>query len=331
MRRGKIAALYQRMPVDGDVGIEIEMEGVGLAGTQHEGMRKHGDAWPWAFKQDGSLRGESCEWVLYQPVNKAKVTETLAMLWAAKDKVGAEFNPSRRCGVHIHMNVQQLSEQQVWNLIGTYLFFENILVRWAGESREGNLFCLRASDAHELVDMLARVRLSGSFLPHMNDHVRYASVNINSIGRYGSLEFRALGTPADPQRIAQWVRMLYCIRDFSLEFKNLKDMLYKLSAADAKEFITGVFGPRSVLRHIEDADVLLREGMRNVQDMLVTTPNQMRNNVNLPPQGWHVFDPDGPQPRRAMYQPQKWYADDGVEMDEPQDPEPDWDAEEDEG
>jgi hypothetical protein len=306
MRKRKIVDLYDVRAQAGDVGIEIEMEGVGLAMLTEHGMGKHGADWPWQYKADGSLRGESCEWVLNRPVAKDKVNTVLSMLWESKDALrGARFNPSRRCGVHIHMNVQDLTELQVFNLIGTYLAFENLMVRWAGEDRQGNLFCLRASDARELIDALVQAKQAGNLNVAMTDQIRYASVNINSIGRYGSLEFRALGTPAEPQKISQWVRMLYCIRDLSLEFKSLRDLLYTLSASNAKEMIARTFGPRSVLRNIEGKEEMLRDGMRNVQDLLITHASHMRNQMYFPGPGWHVFDPNDPQAMARWQQRQE--------------------------
>jgi hypothetical protein len=298
MRKRKILELYDLMRTDGEVGIEIEMEGKGLMRAQEWGVGKYRNEWPWAFKADGSLRGESCEWVLLKPVPRTRVNEVLGMLWEAKEQVKAEFTPSRRCGVHIHMNVQQMTEQQVWNLLGTYIAFENILVRWAGEDREGNLFCLRATDAYELIDAFAQARQKQALHAVMNDGIRYASININSIARYGSVEFRSLGTPTDPQRISQWVRMLWCVRDASEEVKDLRDLLYRFSANDARELVLRVFGQRSVLRHLDNLDEMIKDGMRHLQDMLIVQPSKMRD---LPPmmagEGWWIGNAPPPRER----------------------------------
>jgi hypothetical protein len=295
MRKQKILNLYDLRREDGEVGIEIEMEGKKLAAAQEWGIAKHGAAWPWHFKADGSLRGESCEWVLSKPVSRARVNEVLGMLWEAKDKVGGAFTPSRRCGVHIHMNVQQMTEQQVWNMLGTYIAFENVLVRFAGEDREGNLFCLRATDAYELIDAFTRARQGNMLVGIMNDQIRYASVNVNAIARYGSVEFRSLGTPTEPPRISQWIRMLYCVRDASEEIKDLKDLMYRFSANDAKELVMRVFGQRSVLRHFDGLDAMVKEGVRNLQDMLICQPSKMRDDMvnRMPQEGWHVGRPGG--------------------------------------
>src|ERR1043165_6704176 len=235
MRKGKIVHLFDRKRVDGDVGIEIEMEGTNLTGLHQHASLRHGVAYPWAFKMDGSLRGESCEWVLNSPIYKEEVPAKLAMLFDNREVVSATFTPSRRCGVHIHVNVQQMTEQAVFNFLCTYIAFEPVLVRWAGEDREGNLFCLRASDARELIDKLAQARVAGNLRNIMGDYIRYASVNINAIMRYGSVEFRALGTPTEPKKITQWVRMLYCVKELAAKFDDIRELLYALSAHDARD------------------------------------------------------------------------------------------------
>ncbi|MCI0564270.1 MAG: hypothetical protein MN733_37830, partial [Nitrososphaera sp.] len=66
MRKKKIIELYAVQPRTGEIGIEIEMEGEKLMQAQDHGIKKHGKNWPWVFKMDGSLRGESCEWVLHK-------------------------------------------------------------------------------------------------------------------------------------------------------------------------------------------------------------------------------------------------------------------------
>src|SRR5690554_4898477 len=113
-----------RLPeTQGDVGVEIEVEGSNLPRTGEH----------WIVTQDGSLRGESCEYVLRQPLSLPETKEALAYLSRRYEETGAEIADSPRCGVHIHVNCQELTIIQLYNFMTLYLILEDLLVRWCGE------------------------------------------------------------------------------------------------------------------------------------------------------------------------------------------------------
>ena len=131
--------------VAGEIGIEIEMEGQ---------MLPHIGSNTWRSEADGSLRGESIEYVLKKPVAREQVAKVLTQLQDMLAKDGAVLEPSNRCGVHVHVNAQQYTFLQVMNIVVLYLMFEDILTKFCGQHREGNYFCLRARDAGRFVEQL---------------------------------------------------------------------------------------------------------------------------------------------------------------------------------
>ncbi len=200
----------------GELGIEIEVEGDNIPPNTLKYWRK---------EQDGSLRGESGEFVLKKPLDVKGVQAALAELDQAYKDNGTEVSNSIRAGVHVHVNVQDLSVNQLMCFITTYLILENILVKWCGKSREGNLFCLRCKDAEAwlqtLETALARhdLRLLGS------DHIRYASVNLKALTQYGSIEFRAMRGTRDLDAIYQWATVLRSIKEFSKQYATPMDVM----------------------------------------------------------------------------------------------------------
>ncbi len=256
------------------IGIEIEMEGQGLATIQE---RLDGISSPknmWFQKGDGSLRGESCEWVLARPLEPIKAYEWLDRLWDMQDILTvARFQPSRRCGVHIHVNCQELTQKQVYNFIAMYLLWENILIQWAGHEREGNFFCLRGMDARYLTARLAHHRQTDQWRDLQDDLVRYAALNVGALFRFGSLEFRALPTPSNTNRtIKDWANMMIQLKRASLAVSTPRDIITKFSQLGATEYMVRVFGTNTPLLKVGKLQELGKQGMRNLQDMALLAP-----------------------------------------------------------
>ena len=257
------------------IGIEIEMEGSGLVTLQE---RMDGLATPqnmWQQKGDGSLRGESCEWILRHPLEPIKAYEWLDRLWDMENIIkGVRFKPSRRCGVHIHINCQEMTQKQVYNFISMYLLWENVLIRWAGQEREGNFFCLRGMDARYLTARLAQHHKNTQWRELPDELVRYAAMNVGALFRYGSLEFRALPTPAITNKpIKDWANMLLQIKAAAADITNPNQIITRFSQLGATEYLVRVFGPTTPLLKIGALQELGKQGMRNLQDVLLLQPS----------------------------------------------------------
>lgn len=269
-------ALAQFNPVQeklGDVGIEVEMEGDGLP---TRGIRG------WTTKPEGSLRGEAAEYVLSEPCIEEEVDPLLTRLWDTFRLKRAVLHPSNRCSVHVHINVQRMTEVQVFNFITLYLIAEDALVNWCGEGRVGNLFCLRARDAEFVIDSLEETSVDGLWHRlHTND-LRYAALNCKALGDFGSLEFRSLRGTDDPGIIKTWVSILLRLREAALRYDFPNNILDGFSAGGEEAFCREVFG-----KHFEElfnyegwrGDV--RSGMRRCQciaysgDWLALTNNEV--------------------------------------------------------
>jgi len=120
--------------VDGEVGIEIEVEGENLS----QRLAKY-----WRVERDGSLRGgEAAEYVLIAPLKREEYKKALDYLAAAMKKRGAKIENSGRAGVHVHLNFQDVAARNVANMVCLYMMYEDALTNFCGDGRTGNLFCL---------------------------------------------------------------------------------------------------------------------------------------------------------------------------------------------
>jgi len=249
---------------DQEIGIEIEMEGSHLEFNRSK---------LWEYVYDGSLRGnpEAIEYVLKQPIalkETKSAIDGLEKLLLLRRK--AIFKPSDRCGVHIHFNVQNYTLQQLLNFICTYLIIENLLIKYCGNAREGNMFCLRAGDAEHLIDCIINFRRFSdiSYLYQRQGDLRYAAMNVSSVRRHGSLEFRALRTPDKLIHIEKWIELLTLVKVAALKFNDPIEIIENFSQLGGVGFSRSIFKNKfKLLTKDVDVNMLLLQGIRLVQDI----------------------------------------------------------------
>ncbi len=258
------------------IGIEIEMEGENLQGNFHK--------W-WAAVGDGSLRGAALEYVLRVPCERGKVMQRLTYLQDSLKHAGSKLEPSDRCGVHIHVNCQDLTSQEVINFAILYLIFEDILVKWCGEQREGNLFCLRASDADRIIQGLVRCRQDDSLNHMQRDEYRYGAINLSAIQKYGSVEFRAMASPKNFESINTWAQMLLKVQDASRLYKEPHEIIEDLSRTGGGPYVRRVFQEYAKELRCPELQDLCLDGVRRVQEIAYTqmAPTARSSKSNLGP------------------------------------------------
>lgn len=248
----------------GEVGIEIEMEGKGLPLKIPS---------YWDFHREPSLRGEeAAEYVLKKPVKRASVRNFVAYLDKYLKKVGAKIDQNQRTSVHVHINTQGMVLREVYNYICLYILFEDLLGEYAGETRIGNLFCLRAKDAEYLITVLRKIFKKDLVAIVGADDHRYAAVNICALPKYNSLEFRSLRGTTDPDIITNWVNLLLALKDAAMLYKFPSEIVQDFSRMGGEELLCRVF-PRLLRRHLRldrDLHEFLKPSMRLIQDLAFT-------------------------------------------------------------
>ncbi len=270
---------------DKEIGIEVEMEGIYLP------MVVYG----WSLHRDPSLRGNSMEYVLNGPTSRVGANHKLEVLYKTFYEEPNNIDPSNRCGVHIHLNVRNYTIEEIFNFIILYLIFETVLTRWCGPEREGNLFCLRATDAEWLLWELIKSRKAGFFTQSLlnQQNSKYAAINLSTIVKYGSLEFRQLGTPKRVDTIKLWLKFLLAIKDYAATEKDPIAFVSKCSQIGEHPFFHAVFGPLVDYLTYPDIDNDIMDGIRKVQAIAFTPLGKF--NQDMKPQKM-VFGGDMPNP-----------------------------------
>src|SRR5690606_4744320 len=105
-----IETLLRKKSTDGEIGIEIEVEGNKFpkhAVEGYDGVDPHFIPDMWQYHRDGSLRGEdNAEYVLKNPIKFSEVPDAVNKLWEMFDKYGTVLETSNRTSVHVHLNAQ---------------------------------------------------------------------------------------------------------------------------------------------------------------------------------------------------------------------------------
>lgn len=227
-------------------GVELEQEGPNVNNVQ---------APPgWAPHNDGSLRpthGGAIEWVFSSPVTLGTAEKRIDVLFNAMEAAGARCVESNRTSTHVHMNFADKQIYQVVNFVVAFAVFEDILGRYCGDERNGNLFCLPLRRAENILETLDTAIRRWQNFNDFGDRMKYAGLNLATLNNYGSLEvrlMRGLGNAAD---VKTWLYMMSDLYHFSCE-----------QMFDPTTFIADVsyLGPEALLRRVwrpELAELLL--------------------------------------------------------------------------
>lgn len=251
---------------DGTFGVEIEVEGKNLPTA---GEIKKFDAY-WRVEKDNSLRGEdSAEYVFNIPLPLEDTKNAIYVLDETYKKCGSEVEETYRAGVHVHLNIQSWTPLELLTFLTTYYMLENYFCHWAGESRVGNHFCLRAQDAEYVIYKLLAACKKKAWRELNTDEIRYASVNLNAMHKYGSVEFRAMRSSKDLNDTVRWVELINQLVIGSKRFENPRDVVTCLSMfVDGNKFMEYVMGDLSHEFHkFENGSMWVWEGMEIVQPL----------------------------------------------------------------
>lgn len=262
-----------------EVGIEIECEGNNLL---HEGILSY-----WNISKDGSLRGnDSAEYILKKPVPREKVLMVLEYLEKKLKEHKAKVEKSDRTSVHVHLNVQGETIRKVVQIVTYWMILENLMVAYCGESRVSNLFCLRASDAEGHWRALRRAVKTNDYNELRRDDYRYASLNLASLQKYGSIEFRCFKGTTKPWEIHNWVQMLLELKDEAVKFKSPQEIIAQFSRMGADDFLSKTPFIEEQLQRFAHKPKIMYEGVRNAQDVAFCIPEWeepgvLKNDVEL--------------------------------------------------
>jgi hypothetical protein len=226
------------------VGIELEYEGVVASVINAEALGKY-----WHTEIDHSLRTGGLEFIS-KPLKKSQLEDALITVKAELVKSGAHI--SKRCGVHVHLNVSDLTFNEVWKVLTLYTAAEPYVFKHFADGREDSHFCVPVwantafqshcwEDASRLYRGMQKRTRSNMFMlqvPGPQGHMlrtyvplkmlgnpKYSAVNVQSLQKFGTLEFRHLYGTTDMRKVDRWCRFLLRLREKALiQYENAEEI-----------------------------------------------------------------------------------------------------------
>lgn len=264
------------------LGIEVECEGDRLPVEVED----------WNVHEDHSLRqhpGNPREYVFSRPmpIDAAEAAVT-RLIKAFGDNDTILYLASPRTSIHVHVNMQDTSVIELYNMVLLYSIFETPLVHWCGEQRESNLFCLRYKDTSQAVENLCQYIGGGRPLwSCFSDDQRYLACNLASLAKFGTIEFRSLGGVYDKDKIMMWCRTLLYLRELALTFDNPAAIVKEIDAEGIDKFYetrytTKVFEKGLVPLPVDPPTLEdLYEGLLRLQPVVYQTAWPVKKNVEI--------------------------------------------------
>lgn len=225
-----LRSFRHRIP-DLAVGVEIEAEGLHLPEINSD---------IWNTVPEGSLRNGGMEYIFKRPLDIQDLN-TAFKEWDSAT-VFTVFNDSLRTSVHIHYNVRRFLIQELFNIIAAYWFLENPLVQLNGNTRVGNLFCLRVKDAEYTSQSIIQDIKRERFLHEITSvELRYSALNLAALKKFGSIEFRFLKGYHESSVIKEWVLALHQMVSVAAKAPSPRAILSMYRNTSTSEFLRAFF------------------------------------------------------------------------------------------
>lgn len=219
------------------IGLEIEVEGSGIPNPEWSSRY-------WKIVPEGSLRNGH-EFVTGAQCTIGNLPTYLEDL--SLGLKGAKIDFSIRTSTHLHVNVAHFTLEEVYAVISAFYLIEDTLVRAQGKPRMGNLFCLRSKDAEGIFEILINQIEGGSHLT-IENNLRYGALNLNALGKFGSVEFRFMKAMTDTKLLRLWTENLHNLVHRAKELGSVREVVFQYKRAKSLRDFYALFFTDDMLK-----------------------------------------------------------------------------------
>lgn len=270
--------------VNGDIGIELEVEGSDLKGLGSNF---------WATHEEHSLRN-GLEYVS-RPLKIEELKPAL-LEWSMMTSDCKFKTQCLRTSTHIHINAQKHTFLEVYTFLSAYWLLENVLVRINGKEREGNLFCLRVKDAEGIiVKIIEEINMKKPFKTWSNDF-RYAALNISALLKFGTFEFRFIRGLTTADKIELWASELYhAVHRIKSRFSSPQDVYNFFTSKGPEAFFKACFSEKfskEVFKYCPEYKELMEENLVYVYEIISALSNFTSSKKRFQIYGSEDINPD---------------------------------------
>jgi hypothetical protein len=226
------------------------------------------------WETDNSLRNGGYEFIT-KPATASHLFYAIKELFA-KMKV-SERNYSERCSIHVHVNCQDITWQQMATLAMLYQTFEHLLFAFIGGDRNKNIFCVPWYETQLTFNSIDKLRNNPGHI--IKKWYKYTALNLIPLQTQGTIEFRHMHGNCDPKFILNWLNLIGCLFRYATEhtLDEVTKLIIGLNTSSAyKNVCDAVFMEWSELLYTSNFTALLEEGVINMKYCLM-------NDGNAPP------------------------------------------------
>jgi len=225
----------------GTIGLELEMEGRGLIANSGDLFDVAGPITGarWQAKPDGSLRNGGIEYVLSTPCAVDEVDSLVNGLFEKLDTAGSKVENSNRCSTHVHINVGAQRINVLTSILILWAVFEEQLIKWHGVNRTRNHFCLGFKDSNTTLNLWKTLLRHGQ--TPREEGGKYSALNVLTLWRFGSFEFRCGQEPNDPEKAIVWAKFLHYLVKYAVNnYNNPNQIAYDISEQGARLMLENI-------------------------------------------------------------------------------------------
>ena len=241
------------------IGIEVEAENVLIINNNLT------LGW-WQIENDSSLRNNGREFKTY-PMACRYTQPALEFLFKY---INTSIDFSKRTSIHFHLNVRDLTVNQLAGLFITYLPFENLFFQFADLSRRTNLYCVPIVETdlldaapHEWKALLSNISLSWH---------KYSALNLLPITNFGTVEFRHMPGTNDVIKLCNWVRLITRLKLAAKRYDYV-DLLKIICALNTTsgyhEFLNMIFEQDAELFNTNDLKSLMEKPVALIKSSML--------------------------------------------------------------
>lgn len=220
------------------VGLELEIENLPIDSLPFAGV---------VVTEDGSLRNNGRE-LITNPMKVKYVERLLRDIFTGCDITQAK-NYTDRCSVHVHVNVQDCTVEQLQTILLTYQTVERVLFGWVGEEREGNIYCVPLYQTTITPYFIEKLKKSAGGAIE-EGWQKYTALNLLPATAQGTIEFRHLYGTCDVPTIINWINLISSVVEYGkqVSYEELsKNILGMNTVSNYDQFLEAVFGEHTFL------------------------------------------------------------------------------------
>lgn len=205
----------------------------------------------WTRHSDGSLQ-YGVEYVLTSPLSGDDLTRAIYSFFNAGFELARNTTSSTH--IHIDMTEKETTLSSLQTLLSIVYVLEPAIFHIVDPSREwcGYTNPLESADVGVLASLMAG---DGAKFSTGTNSIgsRYYGVNVQSLAKFGSLEFRYFPTATSPSELIDWIKLAQSIKLASLtmgESREVIDMFFDSGSYD--KFLSDFFSEwkEKILEHV---------------------------------------------------------------------------------